>query len=99
MPAEQMAPVQQPKQFRGRVPAYYSTVVDDRQREQIYAIQRRYFAPIEDLKAQLEALTEKRDAEVAAVLSPQQQAEVMRLQAEAKAKRRAKKKMGKAAAR
>ena len=92
MRAEEMDLFQQPKQFRGRLPAYYGTVVDDRQRQQIYGIQKHYFAQIEDLKAQLEALTKKRDAEVSAVLSPQQQAEVKRLQAAAKAKRDAKKK-------
>ena len=99
MRAEEMVQVQQPKQFRGRVPAYYGTVVDDRQRQQIYAIQRCYFAQIEDLKAKLEALTKKRDAEVAAVLSPRQQAEVKRLEAVAKAKRDAKKKKRKAGVR
>ena len=99
MRAEEMAQVQQPKKFRGRVPAYYGTVVDDRQRQQIYSIQRRYFHQIEPLKVKLEALTKKRDAEVAAVLSPRQQAEVKRLEAVAKAKRDAKKKKRKAGVR
>ncbi len=90
--------VEQAKEFRGRLPAYFSSVVDDRQRQQIYAIQRHYFGQIEDLKAQLEALTDKRDAEVYAVLSLQQRAEVECLEAAAKAKRNAKKKIGKAAA-
>ena len=98
-PAEEMAQIQQPKQFRGRLPSYYGEVVDERQRQQIYTIQRRYFAQIENLKAQLEAVTEQRDAEVTAVLSLQQQAEVQRLQAEAKAKRDVKKKTAKAAVR
>ena len=97
--AGQKAQVQQPKEFRGRLPNYYSTIVDDRQRQQIYAVQKRYFIQIEDLKAQLEMLTKKRDAEVASVLSPQQQAEVKRLEAMAKAKRDAKKRMPKAGGR
>ncbi len=86
------APIEKPKVFHGRLPSYYGSVVDDRQRQQIYAIQRRYFAQIEGLKAQLAAVTERRNAEVAAVLLPQQHAEVQRLKAEAKAKRDAKKK-------
>jgi hypothetical protein len=97
--AEEAAQVEQPKQFRGRLPDYYGEVVDERQREQIYAIQRQYFLTIEGLKAQLDAVIGKRDTEVAAVLSPQQLAEVKRLEAEARAKRAAKKKMEKAAAR
>ena len=97
MGAEEMAQVQPPKQFHGRLPAYYGKVVNERQREQIYAIQRHYFVQIEDLKAKLEAVTKKRDAEVSAVLSPQQQAEIEGFEAVAKAKRDAKKKMGKGA--
>ena len=93
------AQVEQAKEFRGRLPAYFSSVVDDRQRQQIYAIQRHYFGQIENLKAQLEALTEKRDGEVYAVLSLQQRAEVECLAETAKAKRDAKKGKGKAAAR
>ena len=90
--APEQAPIMNPKGFRGRLPSYYGKVVDERQRQHIYAIQRRYFVQIEDLKAQLALVTEKRDAEVALVLSPQQHQEVQRLKAEAKAKRDAKKK-------
>lgn len=97
MRAGGMAEVQERKQFRGRLPSYYGTVVNERQRERIYAIQRHYYGQIEDLKAQLEAVTQKRDADVADVLTAQQRAEVERLQVQAKARRAVRKKVVNAA--
>ena len=85
---------------RGRLPAYYGKVVDRKQREKIYAIQKTHAAEIKKLQAQLKDLLAKRDTEVAAVLSAEQQAEVAKLVAAAKAerqKRAAEKKAEKAA--
>ncbi|HEV3344129.1 MAG TPA: hypothetical protein VG125_27385 [Pirellulales bacterium] len=73
---------------RGRLPAYYSKVVDGQQREKIYKIQQQYEPKISALKAELQALQEKVDAEVEAVLTPEQQATVKKLTEEAKAKRK-----------
>lgn len=67
-------------EFRGRLPNYYGRVVSQAQREEIYDIQRKYFYEIEELKAQLETLENKRDKQVAAVLSDEQRAEVAELQ-------------------
>ena len=92
IPAEQTVQVQKPKKFQGRLPSYYGTVVNEAQRQAIYTIQKRYFTRIEELKAELESLTKKRNDEVASVLSPQQQVEIDDLKATAKAKRDAKKK-------
>jgi len=75
------------KAFRGRLPNYYSRVVDQEQREKIYAIQREYAPKIDTLKAQLEALVAERDEKVEAVLTPEQQQTVEKLRAAAKAKR------------
>ena len=75
---------------RGRLPAYYGKVVDNKQREQIYAIQKSHAAEIAKLQAQLKDLLAKRDAEVVAVLTTEQQAEVAKLVAAAKAKRQKK---------
>ena len=75
------------KEFRGRLPAYYSGVVDEDQREKIYAIQREYAPKIDALKAQWAALMADRDKQVAAVLTPEQLKQVEKLKAEAKAKR------------
>jgi hypothetical protein len=75
------------KEFRGRLPAYYNRVVDDAQRKKIYAIQGEFAPKIDALKAQLAALTEERNKQVDAVLSPEQLKAVEDLKAEAKAKR------------
>jgi len=76
------------KKFRGRLPAYYRHVVDEKQREAIYKIQEEYAAKLAALKAQLAALTQERNDKVAAVLTPEQKAKVEKLKAEARAKRK-----------
>ena len=75
------------KEFRGRLPFYYNRVVDKKQRDKIYAIQREYAPKIDALKAQLETLMTDRDKEVEAVLTPEQLKTVEKLRAAAKAKR------------
>jgi len=76
------------KEFRGRLPAYYGKVVDKKQREAIYAIQKEYFTQIRDLRAQLDALTEERNERISAVLTPEQLKEVEDFKAAAAAKRK-----------
>jgi hypothetical protein len=83
---EESAP-KKTKEFRPRLPSYYGRVVDQKQRERIYGIQREYHPKIEDLRAQLAALIAERDEKIAGVLTPEQRKEVERLQAEARAKR------------
>lgn len=83
------APAKARAKARGRLPAYYARVVSGDQRDKIYAIQQSYEAKIADLQAQLKALTDKRDAEVAAVLTADQKAKVDQLAADAKTKRAA----------
>jgi Spy/CpxP family protein refolding chaperone len=73
--------------FRPRLPMYYGKVVTEEQRQKIYDIQRKYFPQIRALQKQLEALIAKRDAEIEAVLTPQQKAEIERLRKEAAARR------------
>jgi hypothetical protein len=58
---------------KGRLPAHYAKLVDEAQRQRIYAIQAFYAPQIDDLKQQLDALLARRDAEVHAVLTPAQQ--------------------------
>jgi len=72
---------------RGRLPAYYSQVVDQKQREAIYKIQEEYEPKIAALREQLDALTKQRDEKVAAVLTPEQLKKIAELQAAGKAKR------------
>jgi hypothetical protein len=59
---------------KGRLPQYYGKVdVDDKQKESIYKIQADYDAQIDKLTAELAALKSKRDAEIRAVLTKDQQ--------------------------
>jgi len=57
---------------KGRLPAYYAAVVNERQRETIYAIQAEYQIKIEPLENQLKQLKQERDEKLAAVLTPEQ---------------------------
>lgn len=74
-------------QARGRLPAHYGAVVDESQREKIYAIQKAYQPQIEELQMQLAALREKQTGEIEAVLTAEQKEKVKELAAAAKAKR------------
>ncbi len=76
-----------PKEVKGRLPAYYGEVVDQKQRDAIYAIQAEYAPKIDALKAQLDALEKERDEKVAAVLTEEQVKKVEALKEAAKAKR------------
>jgi Spy/CpxP family protein refolding chaperone len=66
-----------------RLPTFYSKLVDDAQRAKVYAIQAKYQDQIEDLEEQLEAVREKRDAEIEGVLTAEQRATLVKLKAEA----------------
>lgn len=74
---------------RGRLPAYYNKVIDGQQREKIYAIQQQYEPKISALKAELQALQDKMNAEVEGVLTPAQLEIVKKAAEEAKEKRKA----------
>ena len=76
------------KKPRGRLPTYFAKVVNTSQREEIYAIQSRYAEQIEKLQQELQELLKERDAEVDAVLSPEQMAEVLKLRRESEARRK-----------
>jgi hypothetical protein len=87
-PAETPAPEKAAKkEFRGRLPAYYGRVVDQTQREKIYAIQREFAPKIDALKAQLAALVAERDEKIVSVLTQEQRETIEKLKAEAQAKR------------
>lgn len=76
------------KKAKGRLPPYYAGVVNDQQRQTIYAIQEKYGAKIAALQEQIAALTRQRDAEVEGVLTAEQLAKVRQLQEAAAAKRK-----------
>jgi hypothetical protein len=61
------------KLIKGRLPAYYASIVNDEQRQRIYQIQASYNPKIDALQAEIEALVARRDAEIRGVLTPDQQ--------------------------
>jgi hypothetical protein len=83
-------PGQEPKEasFRGRLPPYYSDIVTEMQRQQIYAVQEKYEKLTSALEDQLESLKKKRDIEIIAVLNDDQKSKLKRAQEEAAAKRK-----------
>ncbi|MCA9174574.1 MAG: hypothetical protein KDB14_08810 [Planctomycetales bacterium] len=73
--------------FRGRLPAYFSRIVSQEQRQKIYEIQARFNEQVEALREQIVDLESTRDKEVREVLTPEQKKQVDELLAAAKAKR------------
>lgn len=88
-PAKHQTKARKPRQPGGQLPPYFAGVVDEKQREQIYQIQKEFAPKIADLKAQLEALIAQRDQKIAEVLTEQQRAAIETKKAEAKKKRAA----------
>jgi TolA-binding protein len=69
------------KSPRGRLPAYWNDVVEPEQKDQLYAIQKKYEAQIDELEAQIEALEAKRETEMTALLTPDQKEKLGRVRA------------------
>jgi hypothetical protein len=75
--AEGPAPVKKMLGRKGRrLPARYASVVDEKQREEIYKIQEEYQPKIAALEKQLKALKTERDKKISAVLTPEQKKQV-----------------------
>jgi hypothetical protein len=73
------------KKPRGRLPAYYAQIgLSNVQRDKIYGVQGTYGTEIESLQKQIAAIEEKRDAEIVAVLTPEQKKTLEDLVAAAK---------------
>lgn len=73
--------------LKGRLPAFFASVVNEKQRAEIYDLQNRYASQIKQLQAQLDALTKERDTAIDAVLTAEQLAEVNKKREAAKASR------------
>jgi len=86
-PAAAASDAAAPKKVRGRLPAYFGKVVNDKQREQIYDIQAKFSDQIAKLQKELDELIVRRDAEVEQVLTDEQRAEIARLKSERKSRR------------
>jgi hypothetical protein len=80
-PVFPVSPVQMPaqKKFTGRLPTYYSKVVNDEQRQYIYLLQWRYEQEIRKYEAHLKKLIFHRDKMIYNVLSPQQKEQLKKL--------------------
>jgi hypothetical protein len=76
-----VSPVQTPapKKFSGRLPTYYSKVVNDQQRQYIYLLQWRYEQEIRKYETHLKKLVLHRDKMIYNVLSPQQKEQLKKL--------------------
>ena len=79
------APAKVAKKPRGRLPAYYAQIgLSTEQRTQIYSVQAGYGKEIGELQKQLDVLRKKQDADVVAVLKPEQKEKLDSLLAAAK---------------
>jgi hypothetical protein len=78
-----------PDQPSVRMPAHFGKVVNDEQREKILDIQKVYMPQIDQKRAELQALLDKRDAACFALLSADQKRQVEELRAAAAAQRAA----------
>jgi hypothetical protein len=79
---------QEAREFKPRLPPYYSGIVTEGQRREIYKIQERYAEKIADLQAQLEALKDEQNEEIEAVLTASQRERLGKVREEAAAKRK-----------
>ena len=66
------------------MPAHYASVVNEKQREEIYKIQEEYQPKIAALQKQLKALKKERDEKISAVLTAEQRKQVEEAAAKAK---------------
>ena len=76
------------KQTQPRLPNYYTSVVTQKQRDDIRAIQNEYLPLIQILSARLDALRAEMNKKVHNVLSEEQQKKVGQLSEEARTRRR-----------
>jgi TolA-binding protein len=76
--AQDAAPRKAP---RGRLPDYWNDVVAAGQKDQLYAIQKKYEAQIDALEKQLEGLEQQRETEMLALLNQDQKEKLARVRA------------------
>ncbi len=76
------------KHAKPRLPNYYASVVTQKQRDDIRAIQNEYLPLIDILSARLDALRNEMNEKTRAVLSDEQRMKVERTAEDARAKRR-----------
>lgn len=69
-----------PKKFAGRLPTYYSKIVNEQQRQYIYLLQWRYEQEIRKYEAHLKKIVLHRDKMIYNVLSTQQKEQLRKFQ-------------------
>jgi len=79
------------KKAKGRLPPYFTDIVTEEQRAEIYTIRAGYEKQVNDLQAQLEALREKEMAECEALLDAEQKDKLNKAREAAAAKKKKKK--------
>ncbi len=83
--ASKPTPAKVAKKPAGRLPAHYGKLgISTEQRTKIYGVQASYKKQIDDLQKQIDDLKAKQDAEVEAVLTPDQKKKLDEILAEAK---------------
>lgn len=82
----------QKKKPRGRLPAYFSQIVTQEQRETIYNIQAKYTPDIKKLEAQIASIKAQRDGEILDLLTDEQKQKLAELRDKRKRKSKTKKK-------
>lgn len=80
----------QPKKLTGRLPRYFSSVVDQQQRLEIYQIQAEYRAKIAEVEKQLMALRSEQLEEIENVLSATQRKQLNTIRTQAMSRSRSK---------
>ena len=75
---------------KGRLPTFFKDVVNDGQRDKIYAIQAKYDQQTDELAAQIKALQKKELDEIEALLSTEQKEKLARVRGEAESKKKQK---------
>lgn len=78
------------KKAKGRLPPYYTDIVTEEQRTQIYSIQEKHAKRINALREQLEAAEKQQDEEIEGVLTPEQKKKLQEARDEAAAKKKKK---------
>jgi hypothetical protein len=76
------------KKAKGRLPAYYSDIVTETQRVQIYSVQEKYAKQIDALNEQLNALEKQRDTEIEGMLTADQKEKLKKAREDAAAKKK-----------
>lgn len=79
------------KKAKGRLPAYYSDIVTQKQRDKIYELQGKYEGQIATLADQIKTLQQQRDEEIEAVLSAEQRTVLEKARESARSKAAARK--------